>query len=295
MKLAFSTNAFTRQSLPEALEEIAGAGYSAVEILADVPHLYPPEVSAEELCDLQSLLDRTGLAVANLNANTAAGYYGRTFWEPVFEPSLANPDTAARRWRINYSKQCIDIAWRLKAQCISLTSGRLVPGIRPREAARIFRDALVEVLDYAAYRKIGVGLEYEPGLLIENCAELCELFEQLNSPWLGANLDIGHCRVVGEDIGAVIGRLGDRIFNVHVEDIRGRKHYHLVPGDGDIDFSRLFTDLRNIDYQKFVTVELYTYPDRPRRVARAAHSFLTDKLSGAFEDLTATPERGILP
>lgn len=291
MKLAFSTNAFTRHSLPEALEEIAGAGYSGVEILADVPHLFPPEFTAENLCDLQNLLSRTGLEVANLNANTAAGYYGRTFWEPVFEPSLANPDPVARQWRIDYSKRCIDIAWRLNAQCISLTSGKLVPGIRPRESARIFRDALAEVLDHAAFRKIGVGLEYEPGLLIENSKELCELFTQLDSPWLGANLDIGHCRVGGEDISAVIDQLGDRIFNLHVEDIRDRKHYHLVPGEGDIDFSRLFTDLMGIGYQNFITVELYTYPDRPGQVARAAHSFLTDKLAMALEGL-APPEKG---
>ena len=40
--LAFSTNAFTGFPLAEALRRIAGHGYKAVEILADVPHAYPP-------------------------------------------------------------------------------------------------------------------------------------------------------------------------------------------------------------------------------------------------------------
>ena len=41
LKLSFSTNAFARFSVPEAIEIIAKTGYSGVEILADVPHLYP--------------------------------------------------------------------------------------------------------------------------------------------------------------------------------------------------------------------------------------------------------------
>ena len=41
MKLAFSTNAFVRYPVTEAVERIAAAGYEGVELLADVPHLYP--------------------------------------------------------------------------------------------------------------------------------------------------------------------------------------------------------------------------------------------------------------
>ena len=46
MKLAFSTNAYTRFSLVEALRGIKRAGFSGVEILADVPHAYPEQIDA---------------------------------------------------------------------------------------------------------------------------------------------------------------------------------------------------------------------------------------------------------
>ena len=49
MKLAFSTNAFTRMSLTRAIHEIAAAGYSGVEILADKPHWYPDTFVAAEV------------------------------------------------------------------------------------------------------------------------------------------------------------------------------------------------------------------------------------------------------
>ena len=41
MKLAFSTNAYTRFPLIEALRGIKAAGFAGVEILADAPHAYP--------------------------------------------------------------------------------------------------------------------------------------------------------------------------------------------------------------------------------------------------------------
>ncbi len=91
MKLSFSTNAFVRFSVPEAIGIIAKIGYSGVEILADVPHLYPFSTTGAELDEVAVSLKKNRIEAANINANTAVGYYGAKFWEPLFEPSLANP------------------------------------------------------------------------------------------------------------------------------------------------------------------------------------------------------------
>ncbi len=104
MRLSFSTNAFVRYPVFDAVEKIAAIGYEGVEILADAPHLYADSVSASDVDRLKGILERTGLKVSNINANTAMGYYGRQFWEPLFEPSLANPDQGLRRWRIDRTR-----------------------------------------------------------------------------------------------------------------------------------------------------------------------------------------------
>jgi protein FrlC len=274
MRLAFSTNAFVRFSVIEAVERIAEIGYEGVEILADVPHLYPFSVSESELKKLTSVLDRCGLHVANLNANTAMGYYGRTFWEPLFEPSLANPDQAARKWRVDYSKRCIDLARVLGSRNISITSGRVVPGNSPETASNLLRESLEAVLEHAEKVGIRVGIEYEPGLLVERCEELRTLIEVMNSPYLGANLDLGHSHVLGEDPETVVAGLSPRIFHIHVEDIRSRKHHHLIPGLGEIDFTGLFEVLERHAYDGFATVELYTYPHEPEEAARRSFRYL---------------------
>ena len=91
MKLSFSTNAFVRFSVAEAIEIIAKTGYSGVEILADVPHLYPFSTTGPELGEVAASLEKNRIEAANINANTAVGYYGVKFWEPVFEPLACQP------------------------------------------------------------------------------------------------------------------------------------------------------------------------------------------------------------
>ncbi len=171
-------------------------------------------------------------------------------------------------------KDCIDMAQLLESPCISLTSGRPVSGISPEQSMRFLRESLKELLDYAEKRSIRIGIEYEPGLLIERCEELLELIGEMKSSYLGANLDLGHSHVLGEHADTVINALSQKIFHIHLEDIKARKHYHLIPGTGDMDFVKLFRILKDHNYEDFVTVELYTYPHRPEAAAKQALSYL---------------------
>ena len=285
MLLSFSTNAFVRYSIFDAVRKISKAGYSGVELLADAPHLYADTFSDAELGQLKRLLDSLELKVANINANTAVGYYGREFWEPLFEPSLSSPDKSLRKWRLNYSRRCIDMAAFLGSPTVSVTSGRMVPGTSPDESLRLLRDSLFAVLDHASARGVRVGMEYEPGLLVEKAEELSVLIGEMGSEWFGANLDLGHSHVLGEDPETVAALLGTRIFHIHIEDIRSRKHYHLIPGEGDLDFDNIFCILEDHGYAGFVTVELYTYPQEPEAAAELALRHI-ERFTSRFKRIT---------
>ena len=274
MKLSFSTNAFVRFSVPEAIETIAKTGYSGVEILADVPHLYPFSTTGPELAKIAACLEKNRVPAVNINANTAVGYYGAKFWEPLFEPSLANPEPEARKWRVEFTKKCIDMAGFLSCRNVSVTSGKMVPGVRPGKSLALLNQSLLEIVEYASAKHVRVGMEYEPGLLVERADELDLLIREIGSENFGANLDLGHSYLAGESPLEVARRLGSRIFHIHLEDIGSRKHYHLVPGDGDIDFQEIFRALGAIEYDGFVTVELYTCSENPEQAARRAFYYL---------------------
>jgi sugar phosphate isomerase/epimerase len=277
VQLAFSTNAYTRFSLPEAVRRIAGHGYAGVELLADTPHAFVSEFDDTNREALVDALEATDLAVSNVNANTAMGYYDDAPPSAFFEPSLVTADDADRRWRIEYTKGAVDLAVAVDAPAICVATGRPLPGNPPDSARTRLLDALHEILDYAEPRGVDVGIEFEPELLIESTDEVLGLIEEVGRDGLGINLDVGHAAVYGEDPAESVRRCAGHITGVHLEDIAGGirgKHYHLVPGEGDLNFESVFAALEGIGYDGFATLELYTYPDDPDWAAREARSAL---------------------
>jgi sugar phosphate isomerase/epimerase len=274
MQLAFSTNAFTRFSLSQALAAIKECGYSGVEILADAPHAYPDQLDEKRIAAIADEVQRLGLRVSNINANCTFGYWTDAPPEPFFEPSLISPNPKYRQDRTRMIFKAMDLAAATGARCLSITSGRLLGGMPPQAAQRQFEQSMLPILQRAESLNINVGIEYEPGLYIESAQELAEWIDRLRSPRLGANLDVGHCQVIGESIPDTIDLLAGRIWNLHVEDIPGRKHYHLIPGQGTMDWAALKTALAKVNYQGFLTVELYTYSDEPHPAARQSIAFL---------------------
>ena len=275
MKLAFSTNAFTRFSLTTALRDIKSAGFDGVEILADVPHAYPDLLDDQTVRTIRRELDTLGLQVSNINANCAFGYWADAPSEPYFEPSLISPDPKQRTDRARLIRRAIDFAAEVGSKNVSITSGRCLGSMSPDKAAVQLVESIKPLLDHADAFGINVGIECEPGLYVEYVAELRDWIDRLGHPRLGANLDIGHSQVIGEDLRGAIELLGNRIWNLHVEDIPGRKHYHLIPGQGTLDWAAVHEGLKAIHYDRYLTVELYTHTEDPQSAARESFAFLS--------------------
>lgn len=277
--LAFSTNAYTRYGLQRAVERIAEHGYTGVEVLADEPHAYLPDFDDSDQETLAETVERTGLSVSNVNANTAMGYYDDAPPSAFFEPSIVRADEAAREWRVDYTKRAVDLAEQVDAPAVCVATGRPLPGNPPERAHEYLRDSLESILDHAEPKGVDVGIEFEPELLVEDTDETLALIEDVGRDALGVNLDVGHAAVCGEDVVESIHRCAGHITGVHLEDIAGGrdgKHYHRVPGEGDLDFRGIFDALDDVGYDGSATLELYTYPDEPDRVATVAYESLAD-------------------
>lgn len=273
-RFAFSTNAYTRFALPEALRRIRRIGFRAVELLADKPHAWLPAMSARQMSRLAAQLDRLGLAASTVNANTACGFFRDAPPEPFFEPSFISPRAGWREWRIAYTERAVELAAECRAGAVTVTTGRLLGGVPPARARDLLRSALDRVLARAG--KCGgvrVGIEYEPGLYVERAAELAALIDRVDHPLLGANLDLGHALVAGDGVTGAIQMLAGRIWSAHLEDLPGGKHYHLPPGEGSFPFAEARRALAAAGYGGFVTWEIYTATANPDAAARKALAF----------------------
>jgi len=270
MRPAFSTNAFKRVGLEASLREIAGCGYGGVEIMADVPHAYPPQMDGRRRKDVAALCRELGLTITNLNAFTlfAEG--------DTWHPSWIEPEAAARQRRIEHTRGAIRLARDLGAPGISVEPGGPLPqGMARAEAMRLFREGLEAVLGEAEACGVDVLVEPEPALLIERPEEFEALADGVRHARLGLNFDVGHFFCVGVDPAEAARRLGPHIRHVHLEDIAAtREHKHLVPGRGAIDFGSVLGALAEAGYDGWVTVELYPYETEAREVAEEALLYL---------------------
>jgi len=272
-RFAYSTNSYTKWPLDRAIADVSTRGFEGVEILADVPHAFP--ASGLDLDSIKAALSTTKLAVANLNGNTTAGLDPGKRDPSGFWPGFLDSAIGVRKMKTEYVKNVIDLAREIGSPAVCTASGVRPPGTSDREAFSRMAGALEEILDHAARTpEVRVGLEYEPGFFLGDLASTLRLVRELGHPLLGFNLDIGHARCVGDDLEKAIGEAGPRIWNLHVEDIKGRVHEHLVPGRGDLDFGAMFRALERIKYDRWVTLELYPYKDKPGEAGEEGLKFL---------------------
>lgn len=272
MKLAFSTNAFKKYTLYDAIHVISKLGYDGVEILCDIPHAYPETLSEKKITKIQNLLNKEEISISNLNAFTlfALG--------DLYHPSWIEPDFKKRNLRINHTVNCIRMAKKLGAKNISTEPGGPVDSgtLNRDHLYQVFVDSLKMVLPVAEEEGIKILIEPEPKLLIENSEEFVNIVRMIDSPLIKLNFDIGHFFCVGEEPSRVIYKLSEYIEHFHIEDIsKERIHNHLQLGEGVIDFRSIFKTIHDIGYNGFVTVELYPYQDCPEYVAKQSLEFLT--------------------
>ena len=273
MRLGFCSNAFTRHDLAFAIDAVADAGYDAIEVLCDRPHHWPGDpdhTDPERIRGLAARIAKRGLTVGNVNANTAVGFYPIEVPENVFGPSLCSDEPRERSDRLEHVRGAIELARALGAPCISITAGAAGTDRPPERALSILEDSLTQILRWAEGGAIRVGIEAEPGLLIERSDEIARLCDRIGHRLLGFNLDVGHCVVAGEDPAEVIREHGPRIWHLHLEDIRDRKHFHRIPGEGEVDFAAIVAALDEVDFDGTASVELYAHKSDPVGAATAA-------------------------
>jgi len=280
MKLAYSSNAYTRFSFAETAARIASLGYEGLELLADVPHAWPLSLLPADVDRLRSILQEHHLHISNINAFMMRGV--TDVRQPYWHPSWIEPDPFYRAIRREHTLRALRLAADLGAPGIQTEpGGPLPPGMTRRHALRIFYDELMPCVELAEKLSVNLLIEPEPGLLIERFEQFLEFISWIDSPAVGLNFDIGHAFCVGEDPQDWVEPMARWTRHYHIEDISAeRVHHHLVPGEGAIDFPAVISAIQRTGYDGWITVELYPYIDNPDEAGRRARDVLLPLIGG---------------
>jgi len=273
MTFGYSTNAYTRFNLLQALEMIADIGFAGVEIMCDQPHLYPPEWPENDLAELKETLARLHLKVTNLNSFTlyAIG--------DVILPSWIERDPIQRQIRIQHTESCLRLAAALGCKNISIPPGGPAGRMPGTQALALFRQGLEQVIPLAEALDVLLLIEPEPFLLIENTPQALAFMQDIRSDQVGLNFDIGHFFCAGENPAEAFDRLFQWVGHVHIDDIAAdRSHNHLIPGLGAIHFEEVLQRMATLEYRGDMTLELYPYVATPSEAGSAGRSYLLPML-----------------
>jgi sugar phosphate isomerase/epimerase len=116
--------------------------------------------------------------------------------------------------------------------------------------------ALVET---AADYGVILAKEFEPDFVVDSTRRLLWLFEEIPSPHLAANLDLGHAFLNDSDPLQAIRLLGPKIVHCHIENMAIGIHDHLVPQEGDIDLGAYLQTLAAIGFRGGMALDIYKY------------------------------------
>lgn len=258
----------------ETVQRIAAIGYRGLELLADVPHAWPAGLLELQKQAIRDCLAENRLEIANVNAfmmNAVADPR-----QPYWHPSWIEPDRHYRAIRREHTLRALQLAAELDATSIQTEpGGPLEPGQSWSAASDTFYEEIMPCVEAAEQLGVLLLIEPEPGLMIETFEQYLEFAGRIGSPAVGLNFDIGHAFCMNQEPAEWIARMVPHTKHYHIEDIAAtRRHAHLVPGQGAIDFHAVLSEIVRSGYQGWVTVELYPYIDDPDAAGREALRFL---------------------
>ena len=251
-KFSYNTNGLRYINPIKAVKEVAFFGYDGIEIALNKSWMNPDNMSKKNIKILRNFM-------SDCNVEPAALATGeKNLLSNVdHEPSLICPDRVKRHKRINLLKQSEKLAQNLGIDKIGFASGFKNKEMSEDEAWTHLIEGINECLKKSS--DMILMIEPEPGMFIETTDQAIKLIEEISDQRLALNLDIGHVVCCEDDHLAKIKNACRYTKHMHIEDIAGRVHKHLIPGTGDIDFEGLFSVLIEEDYQGFVSVELYDH------------------------------------
>ncbi len=115
-----------------------------------------------------------------------------------------------------------------------------------------------ELADYAKEYDVTVCVENLPfpKYPLTTVEQVCKLVDALQRENLKVCLDTGHAAIFfGKDVSDAVRFIGNRLEAVHIHDNMGKEDEHLIPGDGIIDWNGFAEALREIGFDKVISLE----------------------------------------
>lgn len=270
MRFAICNETFQDWPFEKAFKFARDLGYTGIEIAPFTMGPSAYEISATQRATVRQQAADAGLEVVGLHWLLAKteGYY------------LTTPDDAVRRRTAEYLSQLARMCHDLGGNLMVLGSPQqrnLLPGVTHDEAMGLAADCIRQAMP--ALVETGVTLAVEPLgpaegdflLTAELGVELCRL---VDSPNCRLHLDVKAMSSESTPIPDLIRQHAGLLAHFHANDANKRG-----PGMGEIDFLPILQALCDINYQGWVSVEVFDYTPGVEALATESLDYLRRTLA----------------
>ncbi|PAW65291.1 MAG: D-tagatose 3-epimerase [Verrucomicrobiia bacterium Tous-C2TDCM] len=250
MKYAICNETFQDWPFEKAFAYARSLGYSGIEIAPFTLESPAPEFSADSRAILRRQIQDAGLECVGLHWLLAktTGFY------------LTTPDEAVRTLTgqrlADLAHLCADLEGTIMVLGSPLQRN-LLPGVTHEQAMDFAADTIRRAMPVLEDR--GVTLALEPlakteGDFLNTAALGIELAEKVNSPNCRLHLDVKAMSGEEKAIPDIIRDSASWLAHFHANDPN-----LLGPGMGEVVFDPIFRTLKEVDYQGWVSVEVFRY------------------------------------
>lgn len=267
MKYAICNETFQNWDHKKVCEFVAEEGYVGLELAPFTFCKLVTDLSDAQLGQIRSEVEEAGLHVVGLHWLLA---HTEGF-------QLTAPDEDGRQrcadYLVELAKCCRELGGSLMV--FGSPMQRKIPeGATKEQATDYATDTLQRALPGIA--ETGINFCLEPLAptetdFIQTADEAVEILDRLNHPQFLLHLDVKAMSSESTSIPEIIHKHKDRIGHFHANDPNMRG-----PGFGDVDFVPIFKALHEVDYQGWVSVEVFDYTPDPETIARKSIRYMRE-------------------
>lgn len=195
---------------------------------------------------------------------------------------IGSHERGIRNKGINIMKQTIDLAYDLSIPIIQVAGYyALNSENRNGKEKKEFIKNLKDICNYAARKKIMLGIENVDGLDVLSINDCLSIVNKVGSPWLKVYPDVGNLVANSLSFEKELEKGLEKFICIHLKDTKINTFRRVPFGEGEVNFKLLGQILKEHHYKKNFTVEMWNdnEKDNPVNIVNESIRYLKREMN----------------
>ena len=265
MKFGICNEMFKDWEWKEIVTYVANVGYEGIEIAPFTFAEDVNEISATKRAEILSLSKQNNLEIIGLHWLLASPK----------GLSISSPNKNIREKTIAYLRDLLNFCADLNGKLMIFGSPKqrdIFPSSTYEDTYNYVRDGFLKILPLAEEKNVTIALEpltKKETNFINTAEDALKMIKEINHSNFKLHLDVKAMSGEEKPIPEIIESAKDYLVHFHANDPN-----LLGPGFGEVDYQPIKESLKKIDYNGYLSVEVFDFSPGPKTIAKKSIEYL---------------------